>query len=387
MKTNNLLKLTVLLISVFLVACGSTKKKELKPVKLTSFDKQVKVKTLWSRKAGSGQGKYYHQFNLAMDKDYLYTASEKGKVYKFAKEKGKKQWKVSLDTDLTAGVEVDDKHVYMATSNGSILALNKETGEQVWSAELEGEVVSTPTSIQGHLIVLTVDGAILSLNAQTGDSEWRYDTTMPALSLRGNSRSTNFAEFVVTGATNGKVMILDLSSGQLRWDPKVSDPSGDTELERVVDVDSTPLVIEDILYATSFQGRLVAYDLKNGRLIWANDESSFKDIGKGYGNIYVTSDNSQLTAYDRNSGDIKWVQEGLLRRKVSAPATVGPYLAVADYRGYLHLLSQVDGEFAARKRIALDKSVRSAILVDGNSFYTLADNGQIKAYRLGKEID
>ena len=387
MNNSRWLKLVVLCLSLFLVACGSTKKKELKPVKLESFDKQVKVKTLWSKKAGSGQGKYFHQFNLAMDRDSIYSASEKGKVFKFDKEKGKKQWKVSLDTKLTAGVEVDEKHVYMATSNGSILALNKETGEQVWTSELESEVVSTPTKIKSHLIVLTVDGAIMSLNAENGEQRWRYDTTMPALSLRGNSRADTFGEFVVAGATNGKVMVLDLETGLLRWDPKISDASGDTELERVVDVDSTPLIINENLYAVSFQGRIVAYNMQNGRLIWANDESSYRDLAKGYGNIYVSSDDSQLTAYDQKSGDIKWVQEGLLRRKLSAPAAIGPYLAVADYRGYLHLLSQVDGEFAARKRIALDQAVRSSILVDGNKFYTLADNGRLKAYRLGKQID
>jgi outer membrane protein assembly factor BamB len=387
MKNSNLLKLVVLFLSVFLVACGSTKKKELKPVKLASFDKQVKVKTLWSKKAGSGQGKFYHQFNLAMDKDYLYTASEKGKVYKFDKKKGKKQWKVSLEEDLTAGVEVDGEHVYMATSSGSILALDKETGEQSWAVELDGEVVSTPTVIDDHLLVLTVDGAILSLNAKTGDSKWRYDTTMPALSLRGNSRSAGFSDFVLAGATNGKVVVLDAETGQLRWDPKVADASGDTDLERVVDVDSTPLVINETLYAVSFQGRIVAYNLTNGRAVWASDESSYKDLKAGFGNIYVTSDNSQLTAYDQQNGNIKWVQEGLLRRKLSAPATVGSYVAVADYKGYLHLLSQEDGEFAARKRIALDQSVRASILVDGSRFYTLADNGSLKAYRLGEQVD
>jgi outer membrane protein assembly factor BamB len=57
-----------------------------------------------------------------------------------------------------------------------------------------------------------------------------------------------------------------------------------------------------------------------------------------------------MTAYLRNGQGIRWQQEALAWRGLSRPVPVSSYLAVEDFEGYLHFLSQVDGEFVARLR-------------------------------------
>lgn len=90
MKLSGVYKFVVLLLLfTVLAACSSSKKKELKPVELEAFEERVKVKKIWSRGIGD-VGKYYHQFLVALDRNYLYAASAKGKVYKLDKETGKK---------------------------------------------------------------------------------------------------------------------------------------------------------------------------------------------------------------------------------------------------------------------------------------------------------
>jgi len=85
------------------------------------------------------------------------------------------------------------------------------------------------------------------------------------------------------------------------------------------------------------------------------------------------------------SGEIKWAVESLLRRKITAPTTVSSYLVIADYDGYLHLLSQVDGRIVARKRLSWG-GIKTSVLADGNRFYAIANNGKLRAYELGEEI-
>ncbi|MDP5071309.1 MAG: hypothetical protein NWQ45_10460 [Congregibacter sp.] len=55
------------------------------------------------------------------------------------------------------------------------------------------------------------------------------------------------------------------------------------------------------------------------------------------------------------------------------------YLAVEDFEGYLHLISQVDGEFVAR--IRPDKNgARADMLSDGNVLYVYTNGGKLIAY-------
>src|SRR5690606_39183685 len=54
-------------------------------------------------------------------------------------------------------------------------------------------------------------------------------------------------------------------------------------------------------------------------------------------------------AYDQNIGARVWQQPALSGRKLGQITAHGRWLAVADNDGYLHLLSQVNGELAARR--------------------------------------
>jgi outer membrane protein assembly factor BamB len=370
-----------LILIIGIVACSSNKKKELKPVELESFDAEVELDTQWSRKIGSGLGEFYHQFILALDEKWIYAASENGKVFQMDKRSGKVQWKVSLDAVLTGGVAVDEQQVYVGTSGGVLIALDKNTGEQVWSEQLTSEIVSSPAAYNGHVVVQTSNGQVFDLDSENGDIRWRYDSIPPALTIRGNCRPIFLANYVVVGLGNGKLAVLDVDSGQLMWEPKVAEPKGDTEIGRIVDVDSTPLIVDQSLFAASYQGRIVAYDLKTGGLQWAADESTFRDLGYGFNGVLVSSADSIVTQYDTVSGSVKWANEDFLRRKLSAPVAVNNYVVVGDFEGYVHVLSQMDGHIVARKKVN-GSGVRTPAIAEGMWFYVIANNGRLKAYEI-----
>lgn len=379
-------RLLVLCLLSILAACGSSKKKDLKPTELESIAPTVDVKFQWERRIGSGLGKYYHQFAIAVDQHYIYAGAEDGVVYKLRKDNGKKVWRVSLKTDLTTGVSIDSLHVYVALLNGSLLALDKQTGQQKWVAKIGSEIVSPPSIDGANLVLQASNGKVVSLDTTSGEQRWSFNGTLPALTLRGTNRAVFFGGFVAIGQANGKLALLDANTGQLRWEPKIATPKGDTEIERIVDVDATPVVDKTKMYAVSYQGRLMALDLQSGRDLWAEDESSYRDLASGFGNIYVSSSESAVSAYDKSSGELKWVQEGLLRRKISAPTAISSYIAIGDYKGFVHLISQVDGEFAARLRVSAH-GVKSNIVADRDYLYIIADNGLLKAFRLGDELE
>ena len=57
------------------------------------------------------------------------------------------------------------------------------------------------------------------------------------------------------------------------------------------------------------------------------------------------------------------------------------YLAVVDFEGYLHLMSQVDGEFVGRVKVG-GGGARANMLTDGNKLYVFTNDGDLVAYEI-----
>ena len=53
-------------------------------------------------------------------------------------------------------------------------------------------------------------------------------------------------------------------------------PQGRSELDRIVDVDGSPLITANAVYAASFQGRLSAIRPTDGTVLWERDTSSYR---------------------------------------------------------------------------------------------------------------
>ena len=401
--------------SVILVAgCSSNKRKELTPKPIKAISKEnaeVKVHQQWLAMVGSGPGKFYHQFALASDSQAIYAASSDGSIKKINKFDGKTVWRLDLKEGITAGVSIDDKYAYVGSASGDLVAIDLKTGIEAWRFALKVEMVSVAVINGDNIVVNAVNGSVFSIHRETHEQRWRFDTNLPALTIRGSAKPLFVKDLVVIGTANGKVLLLDAQTGALRGDPKITEPDGDSEIERIIDIDATPLLNDNKLYVVSYQGALVVLDLQSGRISWSSKESSYRDISMGFGNAYVISDDSTLLAYDRRSGDVKWVQEDFMRRKLSAAAVSNSYVLFGDYKGYIHVISQVDGKQVARVNInglshmgaAVRSShtksmgsramgirnvggrfagVRSKILVEGDVFYALANNGKLRSYRL-----
>ena len=66
-------------------------------------------------------------------------------------------------------------------------------------------------------------------------------------------------------------------------------------------------------------------------------------------------------------------------RNLSRPTPVSSYVAVVDFEGYLHLLSQVDGDIVGRTKVD-SSGARADMLVRGNRLFVYTNDGTLKAY-------
>ena len=183
----------------------------------------------------------------------------------------------------------------------------------------------------------------------------------------------------IAGFADGKVVAVNLRSGNVAWEARVAIPQGRSEIERIVDIDGTMALQGTELYAASYQGRLVAIDIRSGRRIWQRNVSSVSGVGVGFGNVYVADDDGTVSAFLRNGQGVRWQNIDLGFRNLSRPTPVSSYVAVVDFEGYLHLLSQVDGDIVGRTKVD-SSGARADMLVRGNRLFVYTNDGTLKAY-------
>ena len=351
------------------------------PMPLSDITETVNIKELWSVGVGDGQGEGFYRLQPAISGEVIYAASADGEVVAVDRKRGKTLWEVDLDISLSGGVGVYQDVLLLGSSEGLVLKLDANTGEQLWTMLLTGEILSPPQSNGKVVVVQTYNGKLQGLDFATGKLLWTYDSKVPVLTIRGTSVPIMENNRIYAGFANGRVLAFDPQTGSILWEVRAAIPQGRSEIERIVDVDGTMELAGNELYAVSYQGSVVAIDVKSGRKIWQQKASSFSGVSLGFGNVYAADENGTLNAFMRNGEGVRWSQGALGYRQLSRPTPVGSYVTVGDFEGYLHVLSQVDGDFVGRIRVDSD-GVRADMLSEDGILYVFANDGELVAYEI-----
>ncbi len=351
------------------------------PAELLEIQETIKVKKLWSHGVGNGQGDGFYKIQPAINGNAIYVAAADGDLEAFDRISGKSLWDAELELPLSGGVGVYGDALLLGSSDGFVIKVDAGSGEVLWTTRLNGEVMSTPASNGRMVLAHTLDGKLQGLNFDTGSVEWTYDSNVPVLTLRGSSSPVVNGDVAYVGFANGRVQAFDIATGGILWDVRVAIPQGRSEIERVVDIDGTMSLVNDELFVASYQGRIVAINVSDGRKLWQNNASSFSGVSQGFGNVYVADEDGTVTAYQRSGQGLRWQQAALAYRGLSRPTPVSSYLAVGDKEGYVHILSQIDGEFAGRVKADGD-GVRADMLGEDNILYVYGNSGDLIAYEI-----
>ena len=351
-----------------------------KPAELVDFSEEVRLRRIWSVKVGNGQGDKYNRLKAAIDNNTIYAASNNGNVLAINRENGSRLWRTELDFQITGGVGFGGNMVLLGTENSSVIALDAASGDILWETQVTSEVLSTPASNGSIVVVQAIDGKLSGHDARTGEQLWIYENTVPALTLRGESSPLIIENFVIAAFGNGTIVSLALNNGTLRWEERVAVPTGSSEIDRMVDIDGD-IVLSDngLLLVPSYQGYLAAIDAVTGQTRWRIEESSVNGASSGFGNIYVCDERDHVKAYRTSQETTVWVNEQLDLRRLTAPTSFNNYVAVGDFEGYVHLMSQVDGRFLGRTRVDSD-GIRAPMQSRDNTLYVYGNSGNLAAY-------
>jgi outer membrane protein assembly factor BamB len=322
---------------------------ELAPIKQT-----VTLRVLWQAAVGAADKSVFFP---AVDRGVVYAAGSSGQIAGFEVETGKPVSQFTAEQTLAAGVGAGGGLILVGTEQGEVLAFNDQ-GRPQWKVRVLGELLAPPESEQGVVVARAGNNQIYGFSAADGKQRWLYQRTPPSLSVRTHAGVVLHRGGVFAGFAGGRLVALTLSSGAVGWENVVALPRGTTELERVADVTSLPVIDRNQVCAVAFQGRVACFDLVRGTQVWSRDVSSVAGLSIDDRYLYVTDDKSAVLAFDKAGGASIWHQDKLAGRVLSAPLGVGNHVVAGDIQGQVHVLARDTG--ALEGRLATDGSAIAA---------------------------
>jgi outer membrane protein assembly factor BamB len=315
-----------------------------KPGPLPEFDAKATGQIDWQVQLG---GKGGVGFAPTVRADSIVAAGPNGTIVNVDPSTGKQNWRITADRPLSAGVGVGAKTVVVGTDKGDVLAFDP-SGKPLWQVKIATEVAGPPLDVEGTVVVLSLDGRIFGLAEADGSRKWVYQRTSPALTVRRFPGVVASRGGLFTGTAGGKLLALDLATGALGWEANVATPKGVTELDRIADVTSLPVVEERQVCAAAYQGRVACFEVVRGTLTWSRDFSSLNGLTVDNRYLFLTDDDGAIHALDKTTGASAWKQDKLAVRYPSGPVVIGDYLGVVDIEGYVHLLDRNNGGLVGR---------------------------------------
>jgi len=386
-KNLNSIKKFIFLLSIFtLSSCSSLgwlkfwdgEDEEEGPTQLYQVSDNRKLDREWS--VSNGNDISYGRLIPAVYDGTVFYINSLGYVSAVDLETGKLQWSKNTQDIVSTGLDVTFKTISYGTLDGSLVALSHTDGNEIWRSSTSSESLSPPANSGSHLIIQTIDGRVAGYELKTGKRDWFHQTVLPSLTLRGTSSPFIEQGFIFTGFASGKVAMIYPDSGAIRLELPVAINEGKSELERIIDIDGRPIIVDNTLIAASYQGNITAINLRDGRPTWQEEISTVKDLTSNGNRVVAVDSKDIVKAFGTATGAIIWEQEDLKLRKLTSPASISNLVVVGDLEGYVHLLNAQSGNFEGREKVS--RNAITEIISQGNYLLIVDTAGRVQKFSL-----
>jgi outer membrane protein assembly factor BamB len=249
-------------------------------------------------------------------------------------------WMVETDDYIEFPPAVAQGRVFVANQHGDFLAIGAKRGRILWRKDFDSCIASGPAVADGVVYQTVMNpnpcardnrasqpGFVIAMDTKTGRVKWRFDTGVV------ESSPLVVGNLLYVGSWNHRIYALDIRTGKVRW-----------EYDTGEEINSSAAYAEGTIYIGANEGHLYALNAWTGALKWR--ASSFTRFGRreyfyptptvAYGRVYIGNADGTLYAFGARSGDLLWAR----------PAGTYIYTAAAVSRNRVYV-GTYDGRFSA----------------------------------------
>ena len=234
---------------------------------------------------------------------------------------------------IDAPVACFDGLVLFGTSEGHFIALDTATGEERWRVQLTGPIRGTANYLAGTpsrvYVIEQPTGVLNCIDPATGAVLWKGEGPE-----RCDGSPSVSPDAVAFGSCAAAIHVFDPATGRLLRNIKID---GDSQVAGGVAQD------EGLVFSGCRSGKVLQVDVKEGKLLWANDQSESEVYTTPAVNdqwVVAASNDSNVYGIDRADGRGKWKFD--TKGSPTSPVIAGDKVVVAA-DGELFLLRLADG--------------------------------------------
>lgn len=307
---------------------------------------------------------------------------------------GKQMWRVNVrkkdekDDVIGGGIAYSRGMVYITNGYDELFAVSADAGKLVWKANLPAPSRAAPTIMEDRVFVTTMDNRLLAFSADKGAPLWDYSGIAETAGLVGAASPAASSDIVVPAFSSGELDALLVENGTVSWNENLSGQRT-PGLGSIPTIKGLPVIDNDLVFAISFGGRMVAIDQRTGQRAWQKDLASDVTPWVAGDQIFVLTVHNELLSMYRRTGSIRWVSPLPLtvdakdvtsdRIYWTAPVLAGGRLITASSNGDIFELNPDDGKVIRQGRTGYKISTPLAVASD--TLFMLADDGTLLAYR------
>ncbi|MES1209571.1 MAG: PQQ-binding-like beta-propeller repeat protein [Pseudomonadota bacterium] len=316
----------------------------------------------------------------ALAGDRLVIGSRAGLIAGVRTTDGHVDWATAATGGIDSPARFDEKRgqVYIGADDGSFYAVDPANGRVRWSYRAKGAIEREPEFGPDAVYVATAADRVIALDAGTGKWRWQYERETPdGFTIHGYGAPRLHGSQLLVGFADGNLVSLQAASGEIAWARSLAAVS-----EQFVDVDSTPILRGDMIFAASYSGGVYGLDGKDGAVRWRLGTEGAGPLSLIGGRLFFAAPREGLHAVSAD-GQILWRQGLADAGDLTAPLALGPYLLFSGSRGGLFVVEAASGELLEIFNPGQGICAGATLDPDGHRIYLLSNGGTLYALEIG----
>ena len=377
------------IITIILSACQTIGFIEINPKEPTKLNKNYDnfAEDLWSKP----KARSYVSLDNIRGKDLIINnfVTAGGKVYRTVNgvleilnlENGAVEQELILEvSDTSLGLAVGYNTFTYSDQKGNFYVHDLESGYLRWKKSLNDLVITKSLITPRSIFVQTTSDKLYALNFRSGETIWSKSAQAPLLSIRGTAEPFFYEGIIFATFSNGRLAAIRANDGIQIWEKPISFLKGTTELEKLMDSDSSAVAFGESVYAANYNGSISKFQIRTGEKDFSIDFSTSKPIVLYREKIIGTTNEDEIMAFDAVNGNILWQLDDFKFRRISNLVEDSGELFFGDIDGFIHKIDAEDGKILGIENARMGHIKQLSL--SSRKIFVLDFQGRLKAFEI-----
>jgi outer membrane protein assembly factor BamB len=299
---------------------------------------------------------------------------------------GQQKWRKKLadirgTSSKSVGLTIYRNSLYAVSGNGLIIATNL-SGKEQWRKDLKVPLRSSPTADEGRLFVTSINNELFVLKTKDGQELWQYKGDKPTITnFFGVATPAVQGDIVVMPTTTGRVNAFDVETGVLLWAETLWKNKTYNTLLDMPQITSAPVIEGKAVFLVGNAGRSGLWQLETGMPIYTLPFGGRETPVISGNSIFLITNYNKLLCLNKQDGTLFWEKDLKELNKTAdwfAPVLINNQVILTSSTGDILFL---DAKTGLQKRQEKTNPLAKAPVLAKETMLLLTTQGNLLIYK------